>query len=152
MATAPFTKVERSPTQVYPQTPVRIRLSLAILLTLLLAANVFLPTLCAAHCAPTKTASHHHATLTQEKPVSMCDYCSSGAPQLHVFTCPNATQIDTRTEPSFTLTIQQTAANFTILENSLGNDHEISLARNVSQYRPTPSPQNLVAAASPLRL
>jgi hypothetical protein len=152
MATAPFTKVEPSPPEVYSQTPVRIRLSLAILLTLLLAANVFVPTLCAAHCSPTKTPSHHHATFAQEKSVSMCEDCSQNFPQLHAFTCPNATQIDTRTEPSFALTIQQSTANSVLLRNFLGNDHKISIAENVPQQQPTLSPQNLVATASPLRL
>jgi hypothetical protein len=138
---------------VYSRIPVRIRLSLAIFLTLLLAANVFLPTLCAAHCSPANTATHHHqAPAQQKKGAAMCDDCFSTAPQLHAFTCPNATQIDARTEPSFTLGSLQQTTNSVLLKNPVSIIHGFLNAKNDSQDQPTPPPQDLVATAPPLRL
>jgi hypothetical protein len=118
----------------------------------LLAANLVVPTLCAAHCSPAKTATHHHATFAKEKTASMCDDCSSSAPQLHACSCPNTTQIDARIEPSFALTTQQTAANSVVLENSSARTHEFSGPKTFSQHQPTLPPQNFVTAAAPLRL
>jgi len=87
---------------------------LAISFTLLLATNSVAPSLCAAHCSPAKTASHHH----RQDSHSMCDDCSSTTPQLHAFTCSTTAQIDARTEPLFTLNTPQSATNSAMLKNS----------------------------------